>query len=241
MKYEDTGNTESAYSPWSGFNVLAVPDIGQPYEGGFFGGQVNVGGTVYNLIIAPADQGQDNSMKYKVDGTWTGTTALLGTDYGKENQDTALSFSADTGTFPAFEWADALTINGQVDWYIPAVYELMLFYNNFKPGTEPTGGNDQNLGPNPAGYNPILIPPSTGYSFASSNGNYPTPAQSLLSEWQTGGSEAFSTGFYYSASTGREGQGGTGTNYGIEFNTGRLLDVTKSQPQNVRAIRRVAA
>ena len=48
--------TTSAYGAWSDFTTgTLVPTPGALYGGGYFAGQINDGGTIYNLVVAPVE------------------------------------------------------------------------------------------------------------------------------------------------------------------------------------------
>jgi hypothetical protein len=58
VKYNSISNPpvySSAWSGWSAFTTASafVPTIGAQIGGGYFAGQINDGGTIYNLIVAP--------------------------------------------------------------------------------------------------------------------------------------------------------------------------------------------
>jgi hypothetical protein len=58
-----------------------VPAIGEPFEGGFFAGQISTAGNGvadYNLVIAPKSSGENSSKQWKTSNTSTaGTLQLL--------------------------------------------------------------------------------------------------------------------------------------------------------------------
>jgi hypothetical protein len=56
VKYS-SASTSSSFSPWASFGTASafVPLIGSALGGGYFAGQINDGGTIYNLIVAPKE------------------------------------------------------------------------------------------------------------------------------------------------------------------------------------------
>ena len=116
--------TTSSFSAWSSFGTAAafVPAAGAAIDGGYFGGQINDGGIIYNLIVAPAATGQ-----YNPSGTNPATTNYKTTNSADSvvpYQNEVYGFPANqldfTSTYPAFQFARSLSIGGFNDWYIPA-------------------------------------------------------------------------------------------------------------------------
>lgn len=197
-----------------------IPEIGEAYEGGFFAGQINDGGTVYNLVVAPKASGESSSsLQWKTSNTSTsGTTS---TTDGPSN--TSAMISAGAAAHPAANFCNGLSIGGYSDWYLPAKHELELLYYNFKPTT---GSNNTSSGANPA-----AIP---------SHGNYTSgnPAQTSVTAFQTGNSEAFGGTLFYWASTEVSA---TNAWWQYFIDGEQVSGSSKSNTRLVRAIRRVAA
>lgn len=192
--------------------------LGQAYAGGFYGGQILIGGTVYNLVVA-SKTGGEGTYAYR---TTTAAEASLLADrtyYGR----TTTELYADVN-HPAFLWAGGLTLNGFTDWYVPAWYELEIIYRNLKPSTT---ANTTSFGANP-------------YANPTATSNYTTtvPGQTTALAFRTGGAEAFSTGNYMTAT---QSPGLTTDSYRISFSTGGVVTQLKTTTALVRAIRRVAA
>lgn len=192
--------------------------LGQAYAGGFYGGQILISGTVYNLVVAPKTGGEGT---YAYRTTTAAESALLAdrTYYGR----TTTELFADVN-HPAFQWAGGLTLNGFTDWYVPAWYELEIIYRNLKPSTD---ANTTSFGANP-------------YANPTATSNYTTtvPGQTTALAFRTGGAEAFSASNYM---TCLETPSVTSANYRISFLTGSVVSATKNTSALVRAIRRVAA
>lgn len=191
---------------------------GESYAGGFYGGQILISGTVYNLVVAPKTGGE-GTYAYR---TATAAESVLLTDrtyYGR----TTTELYADVD-HPAFLWAGGLTLNGFTDWYVPAWYELEIIYRNLKPSTN---ANSTSYGANP-------------YANPTATSNYTTtvPGQTTALAFRTGGAEAFSASNYMTA---LETPSVTTSNYRISFLNGAVVSETKITTALVRAIRRVAA
>jgi len=102
---------------------LLNPSPGDPAGGGFYMGRICAAGTCYNLILAPNATGCANC-EWKTSSTTT-SGACSGDD-GYANTYTALENSS----HPAGNWTATRTIGGFSDWYLPAVGELDVLYNN---------------------------------------------------------------------------------------------------------------
>jgi hypothetical protein len=151
----------------------ALPAIGQPYGGGFFAGQINLSGVVYNLIVSPKASGAASL-------PWGNTTALIGTSVvdGQANTN-AMVANVPGGTAAAF--CKGLNIGGYTDWYLPSrnEYEVLFYYLKPYIFTNNTsyGANANAVAPEPINTN-----------HTASN-----PTQTTAINFQTGGSEAFTT------------------------------------------------
>jgi hypothetical protein len=126
------------------------------------------------------------------------------------------------GFHPAAQFCEGLTIGGFSDWYMPSKNELEICYYNLKPGT-----NSNSTG---SGANTNAVP--------SRASNYTTtiPAQTSVTAFKTGGTEAFTLAVYWSS-----------TQFDAEyawvqgFNTSdQISGFTKDTAFRVRAVRRVA-
>jgi len=138
-------------------SVAAIPPpetLGESYEGGFYMGVVAAAGTTYYLVVAPNGTGS-TVCRWKTSQTSTSGTCSL--DDGYANTYPALENS----THPAGNWTATRTIGGFSDWYMPAIDELELFYNN--------GGGNGAGDPLPAGedFDTGYYWSSTEYSSAS--------------------------------------------------------------------------
>jgi hypothetical protein len=217
VRYKDANGTYSDWSTGTSFTTAAsfVPAIGSALGGGFFAGQIDQGGTIYNLIIAPKSSGENSSRQWKTSNTSTsGTSSVIDGPTNSANMNNA--------THPAAQFCEGLTIGGFSDWYMPAKNELEVCYFNLKPTT---GSNNTSSGTN------TNAVPSRGSNYTTG-----TPAQTTVAAFQSGGAEAFAAANYWSstefdaADAWRQG-----------FGSGLQGSLTKSESTYVRAVRRVLA
>lgn len=181
-------------------------------------------GTIGTVTAGTA--GTPTAVSYKDSNTANPNAAIAqNVIYGKTAQDNALSGA---GTYSGFAWADALSINGYNDWYIPANNEIEILYYNLKPSTTP----NQTAGIAAGGINPNAVPPR-GSVYTSGS-----PAQTGVSLFRVGGAEAFdSTSGVYMSST--EDSGSPGTSFYKSFDTGGYSTNNKTANFLARAIRRI--
>jgi hypothetical protein len=229
-------NAGSLTRSWS-VTTTTTPSPGAPYQGGFFAGQMNIGGTVYNLVVAPI---ADGSLQGETTGkVWstvaTNDTVANNTFYGAPATTTYAN-----AQHPGFNWAindlngpNAGTydptnaagtgIGGYNDWYVPSQYETMILYYYFKPSL---ASNDPGTGNNPFAVAPTISP------FTSSD-----PAQTTIPGFIPGDSNAFSGSNYMTAT-----QASTSDSISQQFVIGSSDPISKTgAPLVVRAIRRVLA
>ena len=247
VRYTSTDPVSSSWSAWSEFATAFsfALDPGVAIYGGYFGGQINDGGIIYNLIVAPITEGS-------LDGQYGGSSPI-GIQYktstqsdGSTVQNQAWGAPATTNwadpKHPMFDWAvnsgrgpnagayDASNttgtgIGGYNDWYIPAEYELEILYRNLKPTAE---SNDTQYGANPN-----AVPSATS--------NYTTkfPTETTSTLFISGQSQAFSRNESYWSATGDIFSGSTAIPQ--SFLDGDQQDTFKPSERYARAIRRVAA
>ena len=199
-----------------GFSLQFGPTvIGQSYGGGYYAGKINVSGTQYYLIVAPKATGEDSSAQWKTSNTsTTGTSSVID---GPTN-----SSNVNNASHPAAQFCEDLSIGGYTDWYMPAKNELEVLYYYFKPTTT---ANHTSSGSNANAVSPE--PVSTNYTTGA-------PAQTTITAYQTGNSEAFAT-TYYRSSTEYDATGAWSQSFfqGLQSNT------LKSDSYYVRAVRRI--
>jgi hypothetical protein len=194
--------------------------IGQAYGGGFYAGQIGVGGVAtHYIIVGPVASAQSTGVQWKTTNTTTaGTTSDIDGPTNSSNMNNA--------SHPAAQFCEGLTIGGFSDWYMPAKNELEVCYYNLKPSTV------SNI--TSAGINPNAVPARAS--------NYTTgnPAQTTVTDFQIGGAEAFTA-------VGAESEYWSSTEQSASlawvdgFRTGNQFGNTKTGTGGpVRAVRRVA-
>jgi uncharacterized protein (TIGR02145 family) len=195
--------------------------IGQAWGGGFYAGQIAVGGggvATHYLIVAPKASGENSSRTWGVSGTTTGITSVIN---GPTN---SASLAALGASYQAAVFAEGLTIGGYTDWYLPAKNELEVLYYFLKPTTD---ANNTSAGSNANAVSPEPI--STNYASFS-------PGRTISGiGFRTGETNAFATVHYWSS-----------TEYNADFAwnqtfTNGYQDYTysKDYTRYVRAVRRV--
>lgn len=157
--------------------AITVPEIGQPFGGGFFTGIYQQDGKRYAVITAPA--------AYEHEGEWG--------EYG-EKIEGARSLTDSRANTEAMAAAGselakqvlALEIGGFTDWAIPARDVQELQYRHLKPTTKENycWGRD--------GDNPSSLPVGELYTEES-------PVQTIVEVFKAGGPEAFQPRWYWSS------------------------------------------
>lgn len=162
-----------------------IPAVGDNYGGGFFVGQLTIGGLVYNIIVAPKATGQSaTALTYR-----TSTTVFAGntsTNDGALIRDNMIAVGI--ANFPAQQYCTNLNIGGKTDWYLPTQDELELAYRVMKPSTA--------VNITTSGKNPSSIPPTTAFYTTAA------PAQAPIALFRTGGAQAFNADYYNAATAG---------------------------------------
>jgi hypothetical protein len=200
-------------------SVTPAMQVGDAYAGGFFAGQISTAGNGiadYNLVVGPVASAQ-STLQWKTVGTTTsGTSSVIDGPTNSSNMNNA--------SHPAAKFCEGLTIGGFSDWYMPALNEVEVCYFGLKPTTA-----TNTLG---AGVNLNAVPSRpSGYTLGN-------PAQTSATNFQTGGTEVFTTTTYWT-STEYNGYSAVYA-WALTFNTGNTTDGVKTSSNKVRAIRRVA-
>ena len=197
-----------------------IPVIGAAFGGGFFAGQIDQSGTIYNLVIGPVASAESNNIQYK-----NANTATAGADSVIDGPQNTADIVADGNStvYPAAHFCNDLVIGGFSDWYMPAQNELEVCYYNLKPTTTV---NDTLFGTN------TNAVPSRGSNYTSG-----TPAQTSATDFKDTGTEDFlNSGFYWSSTET------SATSARLHyFARGTQYNFSKTASYNVRAVRRVAA
>ena len=191
--------------------------IGDPYQGGFYAGQISTAGTGvanFNLVIGPVASAA-SQLQWKTSNSGSDPTSVIN---GPAN-----SSAMNSTTYPAAYFCEGLTVGGYTDWYLPAKNELEICYYNLKPTTASNSGSGINANAVPARASPY----TSG-----------TPAQTSAAAFVTGtGAEAFTasgTGYWSSTQ-----YSGSYANFQI-FTTGSQSYGSKTFSLFTRAVRRVA-
>jgi len=196
-----------------------LPDIGEAYGGGFFAGLISHtdnGVATHGLIVAPSASGYNGqaTLQWK-----TSTTSTAGTS--SDFNGSANSANMNNASHPAAQYCEGLTIGGYSDWYLPALYELDIAYENLKPTTT---SNDTSWG-----INPYSVPERTVNRTAGA------PAQTSIAAFQAGGAEAFVAYTHWSSTEYSATRTWThGSGEGLQYAS------VKTDPYYVRAFRKFA-
>lgn len=182
VRYHGASGRVSAYSANQSFTTAATffpTVIGQAFGGGYFVGNIKMGVDTYAVLMAPKASGEITTSRY--------LESKLNESTFYSNVDSVANTSAmlSQGSLLA-QWARSLTIGGFNDWQIPARHVLELMYRNARP----TGVNNYTA----SGDNPDSIPIGSNYTLTD-------PAQSSLTMFKTGGSEALTSTVSYWSST----------------------------------------
>jgi hypothetical protein len=196
------------------------PAIGAAFGGGFFAGQIDQSGTIYNLAVGPVASAQNASIQFK-----NVATATAGADNVIDGPQNTVDIVADGNAtvYPAAHFCNNLVIGGFSDWYMPAQNEVEVCYYNLKPTT--TSNNTA------SGINANAVPAR------ASNYTAGTPAQTSASDFQSTGAEDFAAGGYWASTEGYAAN----LQWSQSFSTGQQYVNLKNSSISVRAIRRVLA
>ena len=173
----------------AGNQGIVLPAIGAAFEGGFFAGTISHtanGVPTHALIVAPIATGASGdgysittTLEWKTTDTSTaGTTSLFDGAINSANMNNA--------SHPAAQFCENLSIGGYADWYLPALYELDIAYQNLKPTT-----SVNNIS---YGINAYSVPKRTV------NRTSTVPARTSIGDFQSGGAEAFIAGGHWASS-----------------------------------------
>ena len=195
--------------------------IGEAFGGGFYAGQISTAGNGvadYYIIVGPSASAESTA-KWKSTNT---STPNANSDIDGPQNTASMIADGNSTAYPAGHFCNDLTVGGFSDWYMPAKNELDVCYYNLKPST---ANNNTS-----SGINPNAIPART------SNYTTGTPAQTSAADFQSGGTEDFSTAYVFWASTQNVNQN---NGWVQNFTYGNQYGIFKSYPGRVRAIRRV--
>jgi len=184
---------------------------GTPYEGGFYGGIVNINGVPHAIAWAPKANGEEQ-------GIWhTSEPGLIATSCNDSMGNTHAMAKAGSAIA---QWALGLSINGHTDWCIPARDVLEQAYRYLKPTTEETDGWTR------CGDNPSSMP--VGYPYRTQD----TPLQTTAESFQAVDAEAFEDEWYWSST-----QASASSAWGQTFSNGNQISIYLLLELRVRAVR----
>jgi len=208
---------EYSFTTKAEFFAFDPSSVGLPYGGGYYAGKIVTGGVTYALIVAPKAQGgESNSLAWKTSqSTTTGTTSI---NDGLANTNAMIAAGAEA--HPAANFCNNLSINGYSDWYLPAKDELEILYRYLKPTT--------NANNTSSGANTSSVPTTSNYTSGS-------PAQTSVTIFRTGNSEAFTSNYYWASTEYSSTRG-----WIQYFTDGNQNNLGKTSTGYVRGVRRIA-
>ena len=170
---------------WNVTTKQYIPaQIGEPWGGGYFAGYISHtadGNPTHALIVAPRATGASGggytlTTNYQWKTSSTATANSASAFDGRANTDAIIAAGIDD--HPAAKFCVDLTIGGYTDWYLPARLELEIAYFNLKATTNTNGTGSSNI-----------------YSVPIRTSNYTStyPTQTFVTNFRSGGSEAFSS------------------------------------------------
>lgn len=175
-------NKESFFSLPGSFgnppSGLELPEVGSPYEGGFYGGKIKIGLAIFAIVWAPKAEGE-------ISGKWMDSyTDVHGATSCFDSMANTRAM-AEAGS-PIAQKVMEANIGSFTDWCIPARDVLEMGYRYLKPTTE------ENCCSFRDGDNPSSIPAGYPYTMDS-------PTQTTVEAFQKGNAEAFEEAWYASS------------------------------------------
>jgi hypothetical protein len=158
--------------------AVSPPAVGTAFGGGYYGGQISTAGNSvadFNLIIGPVSSAESTLQYKNANSATSGATSVIN---GSANT-AAIVAAGNSTVYPAGWFCKNLTVGGFSDWYMPAQFELEVFYFTLKPTT------DSNV--TSAGTNAYAVPAR------ASNYTAGTPAQTSATAFQVGNAQAFAS------------------------------------------------
>jgi hypothetical protein len=197
-------------------NAVALPNIAERVDGGFYVARFNIAVGEHALIVAPKAFGERDDIEWNrslksVEGAiswndgYTNTVAM-----------------AKAGSRLA-EWALDLTVDGCGGFYLASLDEAELCYRRLKPGTA------ENSQWGRSGINLSAVPPTWPYTLAE-------PSQTILEVFRAGGTEAFEEAAYWTSTQHASGSDSAWVQY---FDDGGQGSWGKGNELRARAVRRL--
>jgi hypothetical protein len=221
-------------------NTGTVPAVapGTALGGGFYAGNIVVSGVTYAVIVAPRASGENASRQSKTSATASpAATQTLNNGFDA-------SASMNSSTYPAAQYCEGLSIGGFTDWYLPARDEIEICYRYLKPST--TNNNTSQRAKSdityPQGNDGNFDGMGTNRNSSPTTGDYTTsnPAQTSVTAFQVGGSEAFNTSGSSSNDYWSSSEFSSSSTWTQSFVNGGQDWNAKDNTRRVRAIRRIA-
>ena len=213
-------------SGWPKQYPWPVANIGDAYGGGFFAGQINVSGTVYNLVVAPKSTGEAVGLRWGDETVNISTSSLDG--YAN-----SVAQKAAGSIYQAATFCRNLSIGGYTDWYLPATYELEVLYYYLKPVAYTnyiSGGlNPYAVAPEPVStYYTASVPPMTSIAAFQSGGAQALDGlgggQSATYWTSTGSTDYYAYAIYFDWADTANGLNGIfGKQYNFNYNITRAI------------------
>ncbi len=219
--------TGSRFGFGGGPSGILLPNIGDPFEGGFFAGLISHtadGNPTHGLIVAPRATGATGTgytlttnLQWKTSQTTTANT----TSPFDGAANTAAMVTAGIASHPAAQFCVNLNIGGYSDWYLPARFELDIAYQLLKPTT---ASNSTSWG-----INDYSVPKRTVNRTAGD------PTQTSVTAFQSTGSEPFEGGTHWSSTESNASDA-----WRLNFSNGLQGTSVKNLSVRVRAFRKFA-
>lgn len=194
----------------------------------------------YRMIMAPKSSGEASKL-FKNASTAAPTESETLTE-GKRSTE-AMVADGDSTVYPAAHFCNDLTINGYSDWYLPARDELELGFRNLKARSNSnyTTANRAlavytnlgSIGDTTQEHGRNLNSSPQGAAYTSS-----VPGQTGLTDFQSGGAEAFDTQRYWSSTQSPSTTGNAFLQIMEVSLTLGQFQLTKTNNYVVRAFRR---
>ena len=123
---------------WKKTYTALPTTLGESYGGGYYIGTILVGSITYYLIVSPGGSLENGFLPSPCRWKTTLSDSPGTSDYRDGYTNT---YNMNNTTHPAAYYCTGLTIGGYNDWYLPAIEELQLMYNNrsYMPNVPPQG------------------------------------------------------------------------------------------------------
>jgi hypothetical protein len=185
-QFGTSANSAASNSVTPGGAPSPPASIGASYGGGYYAGMVQDNGNYYALVISPRASGYSASRSM---GVYNANQVPLAGVSRIDGPFNSAGLVAASSSFQGAVFCEGLTIGGYSDWYLPAINEIEVLYYFLKPTTD---ANNTSSGSNANAVSPEPI--STNYTSGS-------PAQTSLTAFKVGGSEALEGSWHWSSTT----------------------------------------